>query len=104
ILSPHAPSTSPPSPYTTLFRSAHGSQQRLVTFFRHSFAIGLQEFTQMAYQIGIRKKLGPIRARCRFGVTHRRDTRPRILVYPKRSEEHTSELQSLAYLVCRLLL
>src|SRR5438552_3797695 len=62
---------------------AHGSQQRLVTFFRRSFAIGLQEFTQMAYQIGIRKKLGPIRARCRFGVTHRRDTRPRILVYLK---------------------
>src|SRR2546425_8763329 len=29
----------------------------------------------------------------------RRDTRPRF-----RSEEHTSELQSLAYLVCRLLL
>src|SRR6184192_3094295 len=55
----------------------------LRTFFRHSFAIGLQEFTQMAYQIGIRKKLGPIRARCRFRVTHRRDTRPRILVYPK---------------------
>src|SRR2546425_6309454 len=26
------------------------------------------------------------------------------LLYPKRSEEHTSELQSLAYLVCRLLL
>src|SRR5687767_15230368 len=28
----------------------------------------------------------------------------RELVVPKRSEEHTSELQSLAYLVCRLLL
>src|SRR5687767_15320803 len=28
----------------------------------------------------------------------------RILVDGKRSEEHTSELQSLAYLVCRLLL
>src|SRR2546425_9659795 len=27
-----------------------------------------------------------------------------VLVLPRRSEEHTSELQSLAYLVCRLLL
>src|SRR6185437_12097872 len=27
-----------------------------------------------------------------------------IVVHPQRSEEHTSELQSLAYLVCRLLL
>src|SRR2546423_4002726 len=26
------------------------------------------------------------------------------IILPKRSEEHTSELQSLAYLVCRLLL
>src|SRR5687767_15496939 len=31
------------------------------------------------------------------------ETRPGLLV-PSRSEEHTSELQSLAYLVCRLLL
>src|SRR2546425_4535440 len=30
--------------------------------------------------------------------------RPRIAVRDNRSEEHTSELQSLAYLVCRLLL
>src|SRR2546425_3627655 len=28
----------------------------------------------------------------------------RIIISDKRSEEHTSELQSLAYLVCRLLL
>src|SRR3989441_7737815 len=33
-------------------------------------------------------------------------TRPKLLLLdePSRSEEHTSELQSLAYLVCRLLL
>src|SRR5687767_15442344 len=30
--------------------------------------------------------------------------RPHDLQLPRRSEEHTSELQSLAYLVCRLLL
>src|SRR2546425_13114864 len=33
----------------------------------------------------------------------RREQRP-VLRRPGRSEEHTSELQSLAYLVCRLLL
>src|SRR2546423_4906769 len=40
------------------------------------------------------------------GITHvivNRDSRALPLV-AKRSEEHTSELQSLAYLVCRLLL
>src|SRR2546425_5078998 len=37
----------------------------------------------------------------------RRKTKPRTTMNPRnaiRSEEHTSELQSLAYLVCRLLL
>src|SRR2546425_2282197 len=33
-----------------------------------------------------------------------RDPRQDIAVEQRRSEEHTSELQSLAYLVCRLLL
>src|SRR2546425_6304448 len=37
-------------------------------------------------------------------VPHPRLERLNQLVRPKRSEEHTSELQSLAYLVCRLLL
>src|SRR2546425_2796035 len=35
---------------------------------------------------------------------HRRRRRPRLHARADRSEEHTSELQSLAYLVCRLLL
>src|SRR2546423_13799009 len=35
---------------------------------------------------------------------NRRDRKPRRTVQRARSEEHTSELQSLAYLVCRLLL
>src|SRR2546425_5094895 len=30
--------------------------------------------------------------------------KPQLVIFDKRSEEHTSELQSLAYLVCRLLL
>src|SRR2546423_12033576 len=52
----------------------------------------------------------------RRGTWKRRDQAPRFVVFtlpgallgtpltPARSEEHTSELQSLAYLVCRLLL
>src|SRR2546425_6016106 len=36
--------------------------------------------------------------------TYSRELAPLAGHYPARSEEHTSELQSLAYLVCRLLL
>src|SRR2546425_1737574 len=38
------------------------------------------------------------------GRRHKNDRRVRELLEDVRSEEHTSELQSLAYLVCRLLL
>src|SRR5205823_11087352 len=38
------------------------------------------------------------------GAVHRLEDRRRARLRPSRSEEHTSELQSLAYLVCRLLL
>src|SRR3989441_4970310 len=54
-------------------------------------------------------RLGP-GARARLGVPHDRDDRAlgtRVHGHAEhvvRSEEHTSELQSLAYLVCRLLL
>src|SRR5687767_15768673 len=37
-------------------------------------------------------------------VVERVEREPEALVLADRSEEHTSELQSLAYLVCRLLL
>src|SRR2546423_9428431 len=40
----------------------------------------------------------------RFGVTSNYLVRRHLLDRAVRSEEHTSELQSLAYLVCRLLL
>src|SRR2546425_8485934 len=64
-------------PYTTLFRSAD-------------------------------EDVGPVEARQREedrgeGVVVRRKAHARVLDH-LRSEEHTSELQSLAYLVCRLLL
>src|SRR5205823_14228354 len=41
----------------------------------------------------------------RFALAEKiRTARPKTVILPYRSEEHTSELQSLAYLVCRLLL
>src|SRR2546425_6738461 len=73
-------------PYTTLFRSdvligrvrAAPDQRRL-------------EMHRIALLLGLRR--------------HLRDRAREVRrVWPDRSEEHTSELQSLAYLVCRLLL
>src|SRR5229473_5410073 len=44
------------------------------------------------------------RTRCRLAVVHTPITARGSSAWGLRSEEHTSELQSLAYLVCRLLL
>src|SRR5258705_9572532 len=68
-------------PYTTLFRSVRGERRG-----------GLQA--------GLRVLRGPeARSRRSLGSLV---AIPRVL--PSRSEEHTSELQSLRHLVCRLLL
>src|SRR5260221_10464527 len=64
-------------PYTTLFRSVHGSQNRAP----HSRGPRASRGKACDAEIGLPK----------------RDR-------PKRSEEHTSELQSHSDLVCRLLL
>src|SRR2546425_8078626 len=77
-------------PYTTLFRS-RGS-----TFELHSMAVGLLHDTS-----AIPDRLVGGDLICKEGhVAHHHRTRRAA----PRSEEHTSELQSLAYLVCRLLL
>src|SRR2546425_2425508 len=67
-------------PYTTLFRSCHADQ----------IALGkVQRYAAVAARVAAAgDKHAPV-------LEHR--------CHP-RSEEHTSELQSLAYLVCRLLL
>src|SRR5687767_15422319 len=70
-------------PYTTLFRSHTGERLRAEELDGHIIAIGL-EFN--------------------FGGLPFRRPADREQVSVRRSEEHTSELQSLAYLVCRLLL
>src|SRR2546425_5150070 len=65
-------------PYTTLFRSHHRQRERHFAARRHENLLRRGMYAACAFQI----------VRNRFA----------------RSEEHTSELQSLAYLVCRLLL
>src|SRR3989441_7989000 len=67
-------------PYTTLFRSQHAAQHE-----QRAGAAHHAEIEQLGHRPG-----APL-----VGVEH---------LVERRSEEHTSELQSLAYLVCRLLL
>src|SRR2546425_5527247 len=74
-------------PYTTLFRSAAGDEDSLI-----------EEAPHRRHLLGA--LAAPVIDEARSGaiqVVLRRD-------HQFRSEEHTSELQSLAYLVCRLLL
>src|SRR5205823_11984812 len=87
----------PPStlfPYTTLFRSSlHGGAALLP---RVAAAL---EHAGPAHQ---RQHPRGIQSRCR--IDDRNDPGAELARCSRRSEEHTSELQSLAYLVCRLLL
>src|SRR5262245_64732670 len=78
-------------PYTTLFRSSDLRP--------HCAAIDLE----LAIEAGvlIRSERAPVRDRL-LPQSSRRRKRPAGDVF--RSEEHTSELQSLRHLVCRLLL
>src|SRR3712207_8420142 len=81
-------------PYTTLFRSPRPfAQQRLV---RDLDVILVQCDEPFGGQHG-----HDVLGRTEFRA---RDPKPHVTVTRKRSEEHTSELQSRQYLVCRLLL
>src|SRR5205823_13402284 len=88
-------------PYTTLFRSRHG------------------DHPGPAVRFGLARRWGEMMMRIAVGgISHETNTfstlttgleefsvrRGEGIVQGQRSEEHTSELQSLAYLVCRLLL
>src|SRR2546425_4102638 len=77
-------------PYTTLFRSVPGGPQMKHPFWQ---AVGILALAFVVIEWGI--PLLPGSAIVPASV---------VLQYMVRSEEHTSELQSLAYLVCRLLL
>src|SRR3712207_8689039 len=78
-------------PYTTLFRSDGAGQQQ------HERVDHQQQQTERQQDEGERQELDD-RSHDRVDETeHERDA-------DERSEEHTSELQSRQYLVCRLLL
>src|SRR3712207_7500189 len=81
-------------PYTTLFRSSTG----------HT----IESSVIVSVRCGAgRAQLGPnssVRSRVAPSTSARRRQSPARLPKPSRSEEHTSELQSRQYLVCRLLL
>src|SRR5687767_15608874 len=83
-------------PYTTLFRSLRAArrEEELVPLMRRRVA-GIQ--TDRAAELGV----------CCLPIPIEDEETPRqrgVCFRQRRSEEHTSELQSLAYLVCRLLL
>src|SRR3712207_8646705 len=79
-------------PYTTLFRSLE--EPRVAVDEPDAAARGLDEACTIG---GV-----PVRGEC--APQHLADERLRSLYRVERSEEHTSELQSRQYLVCRLLL
>src|SRR3712207_8226386 len=78
-------------PYTTLFRSirVEAEGRRLAV---------LEGAAELAVERGLRQ-IGDVRGHARH-----REALSRIAALLDRSEEHTSELQSRQYLVCRLLL
>src|SRR3712207_9008038 len=80
-------------PYTTLFRSVDGA---LLSVGDGHAAQGDGEVSGTAIECGMQ--------RADLTLDVRDDVFGRPLGTPLRSEEHTSELQSRQYLVCRLLL
>src|SRR5205823_15078065 len=103
LINPPRPPSPTLFPYTTLFRS-FASLKR-----------GLIESRTLNFPGPRRKFLAPVAPFLLYNALTRSNVRcleagggavPESLAAPlvHRSEEHTSELQSLAYLVCRLLL
>src|SRR3712207_7965459 len=84
-------------PYTTLFRSRVGGRVAVLR-------VEEREPTRVVdHVVGRVEAPAAIRQRQAVGAARHREL-PGARVRPERSEEHTSELQSRQYLVCRLLL
>src|SRR5205823_13196726 len=96
-LSPRPP-TSTLFPYTTLFRSGISEWiDSLERSFPEWHIYISSKLTDSEYAAG--QVMGQVRSRLNVRIQDALH-----LAVSMRSEEHTSELQSLAYLVCRLLL
>src|SRR3712207_8848845 len=80
-------------PYTTLFRSG---SEKMTGYSAELFAVFFSPGTGLTSTF-----IGTFRANCTMLPSWRKTI---VLRSPGRSEEHTSELQSRQYLVCRLLL
>src|SRR5205823_9138818 len=98
------PTQSPLFPYTTLFRSSsHSKKESLVPAIatRATPQSLLAKLPRPSWDVG-RHPACPGNRSCKRRA--RRPANRQAAEFFERSEEHTSELQSLAYLVCRLLL
>src|SRR5262245_63715727 len=84
-------------PYTTLFRSGD--------VLRKPGALSAEEWTQMRrHPIEGAKMVARMPGLSQVMIDSMRGCLEHHMNYNRRSEEHTSELQSLRHLVCRLLL
>src|SRR3712207_7505203 len=83
-------------PYTTLFRSREREQVHV--------AVHAREAAERVGRARVREAVEPGEQIRRVWPPVRDDRRRGAQRVDKRSEEHTSELQSRQYLVCRLLL
>src|SRR3712207_8532807 len=81
-------------PYTTLFRSPLPRPRREV-------AVRGRRYAEVGHQLGVDVAK---RRRQRADLGSNREAQADRMTGGRRSEEHTSELQSRQYLVCRLLL
>src|SRR3712207_7006118 len=92
------PPTSTLFPYTTLFRSPHGDQRPREAWEGHAAAARAAAVAGAGRCVHL-ADAQPAEPAAAAHQHDARQGRPRT-----RSEEHTSELQSRQYLVCRLLL
>src|SRR3712207_8864062 len=89
-------------PYTTLFRSAQGGDRVLLAELP-LLREGRQPLAQHRARLGAGAAAGVEQAEADVAGAVAHPERPAVAGH-RRSEEHTSELQSRQYLVCRLLL
>src|SRR3712207_7140925 len=83
-------------PYTTLFRSAAGPAR--------AAGVEVQPVVDHLERRRVRAGRAGVQVGDAAGAARRAVAAPQLVAGGRRSEEHTSELQSRQYLVCRLLL